>query len=151
MRAPTLARPVTQVRVIRSEWAKLRALRSTWYSALATVVMIVGVGAAFAAGKPYQVSAAHPAAVAVSYSLFGILVAQLVIGVLGVLAFSSEYGTGMIRASLAVVPSRLPRERGHRVPGSSTLAAPSSPARRRWHTFRSARPRARRRCRWLPA
>jgi ABC-2 type transport system permease protein len=108
MRAPTLARPVTQVRVIRSEWAKLRALRSTWYSALATVVMIVGVGAAFAAGKPYQVSAAHPAAVAVSYSLFGILVAQLVIGVLGVLAFSSEYGTGMIRASLAVVPSRLP-------------------------------------------
>ena len=106
--ATTVARPVTQVRVVRSEWAKLRGLRSTWYSALAAVVLIVGVGAGFAAGKPYRVSAAHPAAVAVSYSLFGILIAQLVIGVLGVLVFSSEYGTGMIRASLAVVPSRLP-------------------------------------------
>ena len=30
------------------------------------------------------------------------------IGVIGVLAFSGEYGTGMIRATLAVVPSRLP-------------------------------------------
>ena len=104
----TVARPVTQVRVVRSEWTKLRGLRSTWYSALAAVVLIVGVGAGFAAGKPYRVSAAHPAAAAVSVSLFGILIAQLVLGVLGVLVFSSEYGTGMIRASLAVVPSRLP-------------------------------------------
>ena len=30
------------------------------------------------------------------------------LGVLGVLVFSGEYGTGMIRATLAVVPSRLP-------------------------------------------
>ena len=104
----TVARPVTQVRVVRSEWTKLRALRSTRFSALVAVAAIVGVGAGFAAGKPYRVSAAHPAAVAVSYSLFGILIAQLVLGVLGVLVFSSEYGTGMIRASLAVVPSRLP-------------------------------------------
>jgi ABC-2 type transport system permease protein len=103
-----VARPVTQVRVVRSEWTKLRGLRSTWYSALAAVILIIGVGAGFAAGKPYRVSAAHPAVTAVSVGLFGILIAQLVIGVLGVLVFSSEYGTGMIRASLAVVPSRLP-------------------------------------------
>src|ERR1039457_7220722 len=100
--------PGTPVRVVHSEGMKLRARRSTWYGALVAVAAIVGVGAGFAAGKPYRVSAAHPAAVAVSYSLFGILIAQLVIGVLGVLVFSSEYGTGMIRASLAVVPSRLP-------------------------------------------
>jgi ABC-2 type transport system permease protein len=104
----TVARPVTQVRVVRSEWTKLRALRSTWYSALVAVAAIVGIGAGFAAGKPYLVSPAHPAVTAVSAGLFGILVAQLVLGVLGVLVFSSEYGTGMIRASLAVVPSRLP-------------------------------------------
>ena len=36
------------------------------------------------------------------------LFAQLVVGMLGVLAFSGEYGTGMIRATLAVVPARLP-------------------------------------------
>ena len=43
-----------------------------------------------------------------SNSLLGILFAQLVFGVVGVLAFSGEYGTGMIRATLAVVPARLP-------------------------------------------
>jgi ABC-2 type transport system permease protein len=104
----TVARPVTQVRVIRSEWTKLRALRSTWYSALVTVGLIVGIGAGLAAGKPYRVSPGHPAVTAVSVNLFSILIAQLVIGVLGVLVFSGEYGTGMIRASLAVVPARLP-------------------------------------------
>jgi ABC-2 type transport system permease protein len=106
--APVVAGPVTQVRVVRAEWTKLRALRSTWYCALIAVVLIVGVGAVIAGGKPYRVSPAHPAAAAVSISLYGILVAQLVIGVLGVLVFSGEYGTGMIRASLAVVPARLP-------------------------------------------
>jgi hypothetical protein len=104
----TAARPVTQLRVIRSEWAKLRALRSTWFCALGAIVLIVGIGAVLAAGKPYRVSPGHPAVTAVSVSLYGILLAQLVLGVLGVLAFSGEYGTGMIRASLAVVPSRLP-------------------------------------------
>ena len=43
-----------------------------------------------------------------SAALLGVLFAQLVIGVVGVLAFSGEYGTGMIRATLAVVPARLP-------------------------------------------
>lgn len=105
---PTVARPVTQLRVIRSEWTKLRALRSTWYCTLLAVMLIVGLGAVLAAGKPYRISPGHPAVTAVSVSLFGILLAQLVLGVLGVLVFSSEYGTGMIRASLAVVPSRLP-------------------------------------------
>ncbi len=44
----------------------------------------------------------------ISDSLLGLVFAQLMLGVVGVLAFSGEYGTGMIRATLAVVPSRLP-------------------------------------------
>ena len=109
-RAPaTVAGPVTQVRVVRAEWTKLRALRSTWWCGLSAVVLIVGLGAAIAgSGPPYHVSAASSAAAGVSASLLGLLFAQLVIGVVGVLAFSGEYGTGMIRATLAVVPSRLP-------------------------------------------
>jgi ABC-type transport system involved in multi-copper enzyme maturation permease subunit len=100
---------VTQVRVIRAEWTKLRALRSTRWCGLATVVLIVGLGAAIAgSGTPYHVSAGGPATTAVSSVLLGLLFAQLVVGVTGVLAFSGEYGTGMIRATLAVVPSRLP-------------------------------------------
>jgi ABC-type transport system involved in multi-copper enzyme maturation permease subunit len=106
--APAVAGRVTQARVVRSEGTKLSALRSTWYCALIAIILIVGVGALAAGGKPYRVSAGHPAVSAVSVSLFGVLLAQLVLGVLGVLAFSGEYGTGMIRATLAVVPSRLP-------------------------------------------
>jgi ABC-2 type transport system permease protein len=110
--APALAAvagPVTQVRVVRAEWTKLRALRSTRWCALVTVVLIVGLGAAIAgSGTPYIISAGNSAAGGVTVSLAGVLFAQLVLGMLGVLAFSGEYATGMIRATLAVVPSRLP-------------------------------------------
>jgi hypothetical protein len=49
---PTAAQPVTQARVIRSEATKLRGLRSTWSCALVSVILIVGVGALAAGGKP---------------------------------------------------------------------------------------------------
>jgi ABC-2 type transport system permease protein len=111
-RAPapaTAAGPVTQIRVVRAEWTKLRALRSTWWCGLLAVMLIVGLGAAIAgSGAPYKISAGNSAAGGVSLSLTGIVIAQLVLGVLGVLLFSGEYATGMIRATLAVVPSRLP-------------------------------------------
>ena len=105
----SVAGPVTQARVIRAEWTKLRALRSTWWCGLAAVVLIVGLGAAIAgSGTAYHVSAGNSAAKGISAALLGLLFAQLVIGVVGVLAFSGEYGTGLIRATLAAVPSRLP-------------------------------------------
>jgi ABC-2 type transport system permease protein len=105
----TVAGRVTQVRVIRAEWTKLLGLRSTRWCALAAAVLIVGLGAAIAgSGAAYHVSAGNTAAAGISTALLGVLFAQLVLGVTGVLAFSGEYGTGMIRATLAVVPSRLP-------------------------------------------
>jgi ABC-2 type transport system permease protein len=105
----TVAGPVTQIRIIRAEWTKLRALRSTWWCTLIAVVLIVGVGALVAgSGTVYHLSAGNSAAAGISGALLGVLIAQLVLGVVGVLAFSGEYGTGMIRATLAVVPARLP-------------------------------------------
>jgi ABC-2 type transport system permease protein len=105
----TVAGRVTQARVVRAEWTKLRGLRSTWWCGLIAIVLIVGVGAAVAgSGTPYRVSAGNSAAAGISAALLGVLIAQLVLGVVGVLAFSGEYGTGMIRATLAVVPARLP-------------------------------------------
>jgi ABC-type transport system involved in multi-copper enzyme maturation permease subunit len=41
-------------------------------------------------------------------SLSGIFLAQLAVGVLGVMIISGEYSTGMIRATIAAVPRRLP-------------------------------------------
>jgi ABC-2 type transport system permease protein len=102
------AQRVTQVRVIRSEWTKLRSLPSTIWCLVATVALVVGVGVAYAtlrvARPPADPSAFDSAAV----SLAGVQLAQFAIGVLGVLLMSGEYATGSIRVSLAAVPRRLP-------------------------------------------
>ena len=66
----TVAGPVTQVRVVRAEWTKLRALRTTWWCALIAVVLIVGLGAAIAgSGAPYKISAGNSAAGGVTLSV----------------------------------------------------------------------------------
>ena len=44
----------------------------------------------------------------VNQSLIGVNLAQLTVGVLGVLLAAGEYATGMIRATFAAVPRRLP-------------------------------------------
>ena len=104
-------RRVTQARVIRSEWTKLRSVPSTAWSLLAAVALIVGVGALYSLLRvtrpptdPAAVASFDPTAV----SLTGVQLAELAVGVLGVLLVAGEYATGMIRASLAAVPRRLP-------------------------------------------
>jgi ABC-type transport system involved in multi-copper enzyme maturation permease subunit len=105
------AQRVSQARVVRSEWTKLRSLPSTAWSLLTTVVLIVGFGAVYALVRvtrpprePASLSAFDPTAI----SLTGVQLAQLAIGVLGVLLITGEYSTGMIRSSLTAVPGRLP-------------------------------------------
>jgi ABC-2 type transport system permease protein len=103
---------VSQRRVLRSEWTKFRSLRSTVYTLLVAVVLMVGIGALFSAVTASQYDkfslsdrlTFNP----ITTSLNGSLFAQLAIGVLGVLLMSGEYSTGMIRSSLTVVPRRLP-------------------------------------------
>ncbi|GAA2740691.1 ABC transporter permease subunit [Terrabacter aerolatus] len=103
---------VTQARVVLSEWTKLRSLRSTVFSLLAAVVFVVGLAVlvpsvTVAHWPPRDVREAA-AFDPTSRSLAGIFLAQLAIGVLGVLLMTGEYATGMIRATLAAVPARLP-------------------------------------------
>jgi ABC-2 type transport system permease protein len=99
---------VTQSRVVLSEWTKFRSLRSTVYTLLVAVVLMIGLGALLSAGAASQPNGLDAGATAISTSLTGTFFAQLAIGVLGVLLITGEYSTGMIRASLAVVPVRLP-------------------------------------------
>ncbi|MGD0068246.1 MAG: ABC transporter permease subunit [Streptosporangiaceae bacterium] len=103
---------VTQVRVLRSEWTKFRSVRSTMWTLLIALVLMIGIGALFAAVNASQYhgfSAADKASFnPVSVSLSGTTFAVIAFGVLGVLTMSGEYGTGMIRSSLTVVPRRLP-------------------------------------------
>jgi ABC-type transport system involved in multi-copper enzyme maturation permease subunit len=109
--AGAAAQRVNQARVVRSEWTKLRSLPSTAWSLLAAVVLIVGFGALYCVlrvtrppSNPAALAAFDPAAV----SLTGVQLAQLAVGVLGVLVVTGEYATGTIRVSLAAVPRRLP-------------------------------------------
>ena len=103
---------VTQLRVIRSEWTKFRSLRSTIWTLLVAVTLMVGLAALLSAVTANQFSTLTPSEKAtfnpVSASLGGIAFAQLAVGVLGALLISGEYTTGMIRSSLTVVPRRLP-------------------------------------------
>jgi ABC-2 type transport system permease protein len=120
------AQRATLMRVLRSEWTKLRTLLSTAWSLLATAALVVGSGAVYAmlrvARPPHQ-----PAEIAgfdpISVSLSGVQLAQLAIGVLGVLVVTGEYATGSIRTSLAAVPRRLPLLWGKAITlGLTTLA-----------------------------
>jgi ABC-2 type transport system permease protein len=110
-RPPATGQRVTQARVVRSEWTKLRSVPSTAWSLLAAVALIVGFGALYCVLRvtrpptgPEAVAAFDSTAV----SLTGVQLAQLAIGVLGVLLVAGEYATGTIRVSLAAVPRRLP-------------------------------------------
>jgi ABC-2 type transport system permease protein len=103
---------VTQLRVIRSEWAKFWSLRSSYIALAATVVGMIGLGVLFSAVTaghwPVMRAAQKLRFDPTDTSMRGFELAQLVIGVLGVLMVTGEYGTGMIRASMAAAPKRLP-------------------------------------------
>src|SRR6266567_3899332 len=109
-RVPALK--VTQARVLRSEFTKFRSLRSTLYTLLAAVALMIGIGALFSAvtaSQYHTFGAADKAAFdPISTSLTGVSFAVVAFGVLGVLLMSGEYSTGMIRSSLTAVPRRLP-------------------------------------------
>jgi ABC-2 type transport system permease protein len=99
-------------RVIRSEWIKLRSLRSTFWTYAIVVVLGLGFTALVAFSIPDTIASRIPAAqhsaFVVNTASFGVNFGQLAVAVLGVLAISGEYSTGMIRSSFAAVPKRLP-------------------------------------------
>jgi ABC-2 type transport system permease protein len=103
---------VTQARVVLSEWIKLRSLRSTLFALLAAVALTVGLGVLISALRANDFNqhgfGPGPHFDSTLVSLRGIYLAQLPIGVLGALMITGEYATGMIRATVAAVPKRLP-------------------------------------------
>ena len=113
--------------IMRSEFTKIRSVRSTYWTLLALVLSCVGIGALFSWGQTQRLLrfedgntfrggkfssgfaeqiANEIRSQAASISLFGLLIGQLIIIVLGALAITSEYSTGMIRTSLTAMPRR---------------------------------------------
>jgi ABC-type transport system involved in multi-copper enzyme maturation permease subunit len=101
-------------RVVRSEWIKLRSMRSTWLTLGGLFVAIVAFGLISAAVATGQVTAPNSGGPGFAGSsplqtvLAGATFGLLIVAVLGVLVGAREYGSGMIRTTLAAVPRRWP-------------------------------------------
>jgi ABC-2 type transport system permease protein len=90
---------------LRSELTKILSVRSTYWTLLAQAVASIGWAVLFCAGTVSH--GAGPDFNAASASLAGqVALGELIIVVLGALVITSEYSTGMIRTSLAVMPRR---------------------------------------------
>lgn len=98
---------VTQRRVIASELVKFVSLRSTVLVLAAAMLAMVAFGAIIAFNTRNPVGQ-DPEDLVASGPLQGYYLGQLLMGALGVLIVSGEYSTGMIRATLAAVPTRTP-------------------------------------------
>jgi ABC-2 type transport system permease protein len=99
---------------LRSEWTKIRTVRSTVWSLVAMAGISIGLMSVIAwammnrwhrfslqeqiaiSARPLEIILARP-----------VFVGQLVVAVLGVMVMSAEYTTGMIRSTLQSQPRRL--------------------------------------------
>jgi ABC-2 type transport system permease protein len=92
---------------LRFEWIKFRSLRGSWLMVGATVL----AGLALSVLGVSDLLGASPSDLPVGWdptatSLKGFLFAQLLIGMVGALAITPEFVSGVVGSSLAVVPSR---------------------------------------------
>ena len=99
---------------LRSEFTKIRSVRSTYWTLLVLLVVSVGIGAGISAvvaadwSQPPTPGAPPDIHDATQISIVALLyLGQLVIVVLGALVLTAEYSTGMIRTSLIAMPRRI--------------------------------------------
>ncbi|TFV63745.1 UNVERIFIED_ORG: ABC transporter permease [Bacillus sp. AZ43] len=91
---------------LRAEWIKFWTVRSTMWATVMLFVLGAGLTVLICATNAEWLASGeadeHPG----SFITFGMTFAQITAIVLGTLAVTSEYGTGMIRATLAATPRR---------------------------------------------
>ncbi|TMR14301.1 ABC transporter permease [Nonomuraea turkmeniaca] len=90
--------------VFSSEWLKLRSVTSTYHT-IGTAALMVALGAAwtfYVSGLADERGSLRAAAPEEGF----LPLVQISLAVLGVLAITNEYATGMIRTSLITVPKR---------------------------------------------
>jgi len=108
--------PAGFARLMQAEWTKIRSVRSTVWTLLLFVIITVGLTALFSwlTVSNWNGPRAAPRDARVLSDPIGFIfgagigLGQLTICVLGVLLITTEYTTGVIRASLLAVPKRYP-------------------------------------------
>jgi hypothetical protein len=94
--------------VLTSEWTKLRSVRSTYRTLLIATVTAIGGSAILAySNAPVPRGGSTPFDPVASIFVAWLEYPVLAVGILGVLAFTSEYSTGQIRTTCTAVPRRL--------------------------------------------
>ena len=94
--------------VARMEWLKLRSVRSTAWIMFVFAAGLIGLAVLVMRHQDWAtMSAANRASFDPTNNSFaGLTIGQLAFGVLGVLVITSEFSSGMIRATFAAVPRR---------------------------------------------
>jgi ABC-2 type transport system permease protein len=91
---------------LRAEWIKFWSVRSTTWSTVTLFVLGAGLTALICATNAEWLASSEADESPGSFITFGLTFAQITAIVLGTLTVTSEYGTGMIRATLAATPRR---------------------------------------------
>jgi ABC-2 type transport system permease protein len=92
---------------LHAEWTKLRTISGTWWLIVGAVALTVAASAGIVAST--HVSPGGPGGAGqdpTKLALIGVDLGQAVVAVLAILAVTDEYGTGMIRVTLAAIPRR---------------------------------------------
>jgi len=114
MSTATLDRPVATTatrrpgfdRLLLAEWIKLSSVRSTWWTLATTVVLGAGLSILMCWGNADWLASADADESAGSFITWGMMIAPVMAVIIGALAVTTEYGTGMIRSTFAATPIR---------------------------------------------
>ena len=104
MSTPSLA--VRALDLLASEWTKFRSVRSTYWSLLVAVVTPIALSAVVAVAFANAPAKNAPRPDPLVPQVLSLEYALIAISVMGVLAFSSEYSTGLIRTTFSAAPRR---------------------------------------------
>ena len=91
---------------VRAEWIKFWSVRSTTWSTVMLFVLGAGLTVLVCATSAEWLASGKADEAPGSFVTWGMMFAQITAVVLGALIVTSEYGTGMIRATLAATPRR---------------------------------------------
>ena len=91
---------------LRAEWIKFWSVRSTFWSSAMLFVLGAGLTVLVCATSAAWLASSEADESPLSFVTWGLMFAQITAIALGTLVVTSEYGTGMIRATLAATPRR---------------------------------------------
>jgi ABC-2 type transport system permease protein len=91
---------------LRAEWIKFWTVRSTFWSTAMLFVLGAGLTTLVCGLAAKDIASGAAGDPPGAFVTWGMMIAQITAIVLGTLVVTSEYGTGMIRATLAATPGR---------------------------------------------